>query len=304
MVQGIRKAFIDALPSISWMSDGTRKVAAEKANAIHDQIGYPNFILNETELTGFYSNFSVNQSYYFINVIARRIYAMRVNLDQLGKPFNKNRWSMSPPTVNAYYSSNKNQIVFPAGILQSPFYNKNYPRVLNYGGIGAVIGHELTHGFDNNGRRFNKDGDLAHWWSDADIAKFTQLTQCFINQYGKFKYFGLHVNGKLTLGENIADNGGIGQAYRAYHAYVKANGPEPTLPGVPLTNDQLFFVAFARVWCGKETARSGISLVLTNPHSPHKYRVLGTLRNSKDFAKAFNCPAGSPMNPTNKCKIW
>lgn len=304
MIEELRDEFIRTLPTLAWMDDETRTVAADKARAILDQIGYPDFILNQTQLAQFYSSFPVNESYYFINVVNRRKYSLSTNLAQFGKPFDKTQWVTTPAIVNAFYSSTRNSIVFPAGILQSPFYDVKYPKVMNYGAIGAVIGHEITHGFDNNGRRFNKDGELVQWWKNATIDKFNEKTKCFVNQYGAFTYFGLPVNGNLTLGENIADNGGMGQAFRAYQAYVKKNGPEPTLPGVPLTNEQLFFVSYARNWCGIDTRRYGMSLVIRDPHAPRKFRILGTLRNSPDFAKAFNCPSGSPMNPALKCRIW
>ncbi|RDD44024.1 Endothelin-converting enzyme 2 [Trichoplax sp. H2] len=304
MIEDLRSEFIKSLPTIAWMNDATRKVAADKAKAILELIGYPDFILDKAQLAQFYSNFPVNESYYFINVINRRKYSLATNLAQLGKPFDRSLWSTTPAIVNAFYSSTKNQIVFPAGILQSPFYNKNYPKALNYGAIGSVIGHEITHGFDNNGRRFNKDGELVQWWDNGTIANFNSRAQCFIDQYAKFRYFGLPVNGNQTLGENIADNGGMGQAFRAYQTYVANNGPEPRLPGVPLTNEQLFFVSFARNWCGKDTFRYGLSLLLTDSHSPKIFRVIGTLRNSADFSKAFNCPVGSPMNPAQKCSVW
>ncbi|EDV23904.1 uncharacterized protein TRIADDRAFT_63323 [Trichoplax adhaerens] len=304
MIEDLRSEFIKSLPTIAWMNDATRKVAADKAKAILELIGYPDFILDKAQLAQFYSNFPVNESYYFINVINRRKYSLATNLAQLGKPFDRSLWSTTPAIVNAFYSSTKNQIVFPAGILQSPFYNKNYPKALNYGAIGSVIGHEITHGFDNNGRRFNKDGELVQWWDNGTIANFNSRAKCFIDQYAKFRYFGLPVNGNQTLGENIADNGGMGQAFRAYQTYVANNGPEPRLPGVPLTNEQLFFVSFARNWCGKDTFRYGLSLLLTDSHSPKIFRVIGTLRNSADFSKAFNCPVGSPMNPAQKCSVW
>lgn len=304
MLEDIRAAFIAELPNLSWMDDQTRVVAEAKARAVVSHIGYPAYILNNTRLSDLYAGYPVNDSYYFINVVRRRAYKLQQNLATLGKSYNKNTWIVTPATVNAYYSPSRNRITVPAGILQSPVYSNKYIRVLNYGAIGAAIGHEFTHGFDNIGGRYDKDGNLRQWWSDHILQNFNNKSRCLVDQYANYTYFGLNLRGYQTLSENIADNGGIGQAYRAYQAYIKANGPEKRLPGLSLTNQQLFFTAFARVWCTVDTEHYGKNYVMVNRHSPPKFRVLGALRNSPQFADAFNCPIGSTMNPARKCRVW
>eukprot|EP00058_Branchiostoma_floridae_P004955 XP_002590443.1 hypothetical protein BRAFLDRAFT_62750 [Branchiostoma floridae] len=206
--------------------------------------------------------------------------------------------------VNAYYSPNKNEIVFPAGILQPPFYDPNSPKSLNFGGIGVVMGHELTHGFDDSGREFDKFGNLKPWWNNVSVAKFKQQAQCMVDQYSGYTINGEHVDGKQTLGENIADNGGLKSAFHAYEDWKRRNGDEVPLPAVGLSHNQLFFVSFAQVWCDRRTEQMAHEALLTDTHSPAKWRVIGTLSNSKDFARAFNCPVGSTMNPKDKCEVW
>uniref|UniRef100_A0A8C3GJU6 Endothelin-converting enzyme 1 n=1 Tax=Cairina moschata TaxID=8855 RepID=A0A8C3GJU6_CAIMO len=216
----------------------------------------------------------------------------------------RHRWSMTPPTVNAYYSPTKNEIVFPAGILQAPFYTRASPKSLNFGGIGVVVGHELTHAFDDQGREYDKDGNLRPWWKNSSVEAFKQQTACMVEQYSNYTINGEAVNGKHTLGENIADNGGLKAAYRAYQNWLKKNGEEETLPTLGLTNHQLFFVGFAQVWCSVRTPESSHEGLITDPHSPSRFRVIGTVSNSWEFAEHFSCPLGSPMNPPKKCEVW
>ncbi|XP_045076053.1 endothelin-converting enzyme 1-like, partial [Coregonus clupeaformis] len=215
---------------------------------------------------------------------------------------------MTPPTVNAYYMPTKNGIVFPAGILQAPFYAQDHPKALNFGGIGVVMGHELTHAFDDQGREYDKDGNLRPWWQNSSVEAFKNRTECMVEQYNGFTINGEHINGKQTLGENIADNGGLKAAYKAYQAWVQENGEEKRLPAVNLTNDQLFFVGFAQVgdgsvWCSVRTPESAHEGLMMGPHSPPKYRVIGTLSNSPDFAEHFQYPTGSPMNSGHRCVV-
>jgi membrane metallo-endopeptidase-like protein 1 len=196
--------------------------------------------------------------------------------------------------------------VFPAGILQPLFYSQHFPKSLNYGGIGVVIGHEITHGFDDKGRQFDKDGNMMQWWNNATIRAFRERTQCIIDQYSRYKIdeVGLYVNGRMTQGENIADNGGLKQSFRAYRKWVSQHGEEPDLPGLNLTHDQLFFLNYAQIWCGSMRPEDALTKVRSSVHSPGPIRVLGPLSNSWDFANAYGCPLGSPMNPTNKCSVW
>ena len=262
------------------------------------------------------------------------------NIRDLDQPVDKYRWGMSPPTVNAYYSPSKNLIAFPAGILQPPFWHgAEALDALNYGGIGSVIGHELTHGFDDSGARYDADGNLKEWWPEQVSATFRARTACVANEYAAFSVGEDHVNGtpprgrapagpssssslvfrtcanrcrrpcrrpgNLTLGENIADNGGIKQSFTAWSR--AAAGSTARLPGLPeLSPQQLFFVSFAQVWCGTRRPASAHRAILTDPHSPHRFRVNGVMMNTQPFADAFQCPVGSPMSPKagGKCAVW
>uniref|UniRef100_A0A4W4HM99 endothelin-converting enzyme 1 n=1 Tax=Electrophorus electricus TaxID=8005 RepID=A0A4W4HM99_ELEEL len=302
MINEIRTAFKAALDDLSWMDEQTRQAAKDKADAIYDMIGFPDFILDPKELDDVYDGYEVSEDNFFQNMLNFYNFSARVMADQLRKPPNKDQWSMTPPTVNAYYMPTKNGIVFPAGILQAPFYARDHPKALNFGGIGVVMGHELTHAFDDQGREYDKDGNLRPWWQNSSVDAFKNRTECMVDQYTQYTINGEHINGKQTLGENIADNGGLKAAYHAYRSWVKTNGEEKRLPALNLTNDQLFFVGFAQVWCSVRTPESAHEGLMTDPHSPPKYRVIGTLSNSPDFAEHFQCPLGSPMNSGHRCE--
>ncbi|KAM6970673.1 endothelin-converting enzyme 2b [Aplochiton taeniatus] len=304
MINEIRTAFKDALDHLGWMDKYTRQAAKEKADSIYDMIGFPDFILDSKELNDVYDGYEVAEDNFFQNMLNFYNFSARVMADQLRKAPNKDQWSMTPPTVNAYYMPTKNGIVFPAGILQAPFYAPNHPKALNFGGIGVVMGHELTHAFDDQGREYDKDGNLRSWWHNSSVEAFKNRTECMVEQYTQYTINGEHINGKQTLGENMADNGGLKAAYNAYRLWVKDNGEEKRLPAVNLTNDQLFFVGFAQVWCSVRTPESAHEGLMTDPHSPPKYRVIGTLSNSPDFARHFQCPVGSPMNSGHRCVVW
>uniref|UniRef100_A0A8C5CX40 Neprilysin n=1 Tax=Gadus morhua TaxID=8049 RepID=A0A8C5CX40_GADMO len=225
------------------------------------------------------------------------------NLDELTWMDAETKKAAKEKVVKQY----KNQIVFPAGILQPPIFSKGQSKSLNYGAIGMVIGHEITHGFDDNGRNFDKDGDLKDWWTPGSTRKFLDLSKCMVEQYGNFSWDlanGLHINGNNTLGENIADNGGIQQAYKAYQNFVIRHGEEPSLPGIDLSNDQLFFLNFAQVWCGTHRPEQAVNSLKVNVHSPGKFRVLGSLQNCPEFAKAFSCRKNSYMVPDKICHVW
>uniref|UniRef100_A0A8C4DAJ9 endothelin-converting enzyme 1 n=1 Tax=Dicentrarchus labrax TaxID=13489 RepID=A0A8C4DAJ9_DICLA len=304
MINEIRTAFKDALDRLNWMDDHTRQAAKDKADAIYDMIGFPEFILDSKELDDVYDGYDVSDDSFFQNMLNFYNFSSRVMADQLRKTPNKDQWSMTPPTVNAYYMPTKNGIVFPAGILQAPFYAHDHPKALNFGGIGVVMGHELTHAFDDQGREYDKEGNLRPWWQNSSVEAFRQRTECMVDQYSRYLVNGEHVNGKQTLGENIADNGGLKAAYHAYRSWVQKSGEEKRLPAVNLTNDQLFFVGFAQVWCSVRTPESAHEGLVTDPHSPPRYRVIGTLANSPDFSRHFNCPEGTPMNTGKRCEVW
>ncbi|XP_012276317.1 endothelin-converting enzyme homolog isoform X2 [Orussus abietinus] len=304
MVNEVRQAFIKNLKNLDWMDAETRKSADDKANAITDMIGFPDFILNPYELDERYHELSIKQNEYFMNNIRVNKYNLKKNLEKLDQEVNKTTWIMTPPTVNAYYTPTKNQIVFPAGILQSPFYDMENPSSLNFGGMGVVMGHELTHAFDDQGREYDLHGNLHQWWNNATIERFKTRTECFVEQYNGFEIEGRHVNGRQTLGENIADNGGLKAAYHAYLTTPKSYKDQLPLPGLNLTHRQLFFLSFAQVWCSALTSETIGLQIEKDSHCPPKYRVNAPLSNLAEFATEFNCPIGSRMNPVHKCEVW
>ncbi|XP_036415962.1 endothelin-converting enzyme 1 isoform X2 [Colossoma macropomum] len=304
MVSEIKWAFEESLKHVSWMDGETQKAAKEKADAIYNMIGYPKFIMDPKELDKVFNDFDVVSDLYFQNVMHYYNFSGRVTADQLRKAPNRDQWSMTPPTVNAYYNPTKNEMVLPAGILQAPFYSHAWPKALNFGGIGVVMGHELTHAFDDQGREYDKDGNLRSWWKNSSVEAFKHQTQCMVEQYSNYSINSEPLNGKHTLGENIADNGGLKAAYKAYLNWIQKNGEEATLPALGMTNHQLFFVGFAQVWCSVRTPESSHEGVITDPHSPSRFRVIGTVSNSHDFSKHFGCRADSPMNPKRKCELW
>ncbi|XP_043864438.1 neprilysin-3 isoform X2 [Drosophila mojavensis] len=305
MIGEIREAFKMNLQNLSWVDKQTRERAIEKANEISDMIGFPDYILNSEELDKKYEELNITANAYFENNIQVAIYNLKSNLKRLDQPVNKTNWGMTPQTVNAYYTPTKNQIVFPAGILQTPFFDINNPKSLNFGAMGVVMGHELTHAFDDQGREYDKFGNINRWWDAKSIERFNEKAECIANQYSGYKLNGRNLNGKQTLGENIADNGGL---KAAYHAYMKTkldkNADVLKLPGLNLTHPQLFFVSFAQVWCSSTTDETNLLQMEKDPHSPSQFRVIGTLSNMKEFADVFNCKADTRMNPTKKCEVW
>ncbi|KAL9885946.1 neprilysin-1-like [Glossina fuscipes] len=306
MIRTIREAFNELLAENHWMDDETRAVAKEKADTMNERIGYPEILTNVNELEKEYLNLTIIPDNYMENILNILTWETEKNMELLRQPVDKAKWTTEPAVVNAFYNPNKNDIVFPAGILQPLFYSQHYPKSLNYGGIGVVIGHEITHGFDDKGRQFDKDGNMMQWWNNATIEAFRGRTQCIIDQYSKYKVdeVGQYMNGRMTQGENIADNGGLKQAFRAYKKWVKQHGPELLLPGLNLTHDQLFFLNYAQIWCGSMRPEDALTKIRSSVHSPGSIRVLGPLSNSKDFAEAYQCTPDSPMNPIEKCSVW
>nr|CAD7585920.1 unnamed protein product [Timema genevievae] len=306
MIHTIREAFNELLAENHWMDDETRAVAKEKADAMNERIGYPELLTDPDELSKEYVMLNITEDQFLLNILNVLRYDAYHNLQKLRQPVNKDKWSTEPAVVNAFYNPNKNDIVFPAGILQPLFYSQHFPKSLNYGGIGVVIGHEITHGFDDKGRQFDKDGNMMQWWNNSTVRAFRERAQCIIEQYSLYKLdeVDLYVNGRMTQGENIADNGGLKQSFRAYKKWVRKHGEEPGLPGINLTHDQLFFLNYAQIWCGSMRPEDALTKIRSSVHSPGPIRVLGPLSNSHDFAQAYACPVGSPMNPTNKCTVW
>ncbi|XP_072047744.1 neprilysin-like [Amphiura filiformis] len=306
MIANLKTAFKDMLEYNEWMDEDTKIVAREKCDAIRDQIGYPDWIMEDSTLNDFYVKMNIAEDTYFENILDYIGWGANDNLARLRKDVDKDEWFTGPAVVNAYYSSSSNKIVFPAGILQPPFYHKDSPWYLNYGGIGMVIGHEITHGFDDRGRQYDKDGNLKQWWSDESITNFKERAQCVIDQYGQYimPENNKTLNGIQTQGENIADNGGLKESFKAYMENEYAN---IMLPGFDeYTPEQLFYLNFAQVWCSAYRPEGVDSAILTGVHSPGRYRVIGPSHNSFDWPKAYNCPDDTYMNPPaeDKCVIW
>jgi putative endopeptidase len=297
MVTEIETEMAKDIDSLTWMSDGTKKQALDKLKAVANKIGFP-------EKWRDYEKFQVTRGDAEGNELRAATFERQRNLNKIGKPVDKMEWGMTPPTVNAYYNPPQNNINFPAGILQPPFYYKGGDDAANYGGIGAVVGHELTHGFDDQGSQYDGEGNLRNWWSEEDRKKFVQRTDCVVDEYGNFVAVAdVKQNGKLTLGENAADNGGLRLAYMALQdaldrgdvAKAKLNGFAP---------EQRFFIAWAQVWCENRTDESARLSAFTDPHSAGRFRANGVLVNMPEFQQAFACKAGDKMISANACRVW
>uniref|UniRef100_A0A9J7Z1K2 Membrane metallo-endopeptidase-like 1 n=1 Tax=Cyprinus carpio carpio TaxID=630221 RepID=A0A9J7Z1K2_CYPCA len=309
LIKKIQEAYVETLEELSWMDEQSKEKAREKAMAISEQIGYPDHILEEEnkKLDEEYTHLNFSEENYFENILENLAASAQKGHKKLREPVDPDMWIIGAAVVNAFYSHNRNQIVFPAGILQPPFFSEKQLQALNFGGIGMVIGHEITHGFDDQGRNFDKDGNMYNWWSNFSAERFEDQSKCMVEQYGKFSWKlagGQNVSGITTLGENIADNGGVRQAYKAYMKWVEREGEEPRLPGLEMDHKQLFFLNFAQVWCGACRPEYAIQSIKTDPHSPLEYRVLGSLQNFEAFSEAFHCARGTPMNPEEKCRVW
>ncbi|XP_071098574.1 endothelin-converting enzyme homolog isoform X2 [Haliotis cracherodii] len=304
IIDDIENAFMRNLNTVAWMDEQTRDIAIEKVKAVTDMIGYPDYILDPEKLDRHYENMTIPDGQFLLSRISVLTFQKGFNLNKRGKKPDRKEWDMAPSDVNAYYSPSNNQIVFPAGILHKPFFNPQFPLSFRYGSLGMIVGHELTHGFDNKGRNYDKDGNLHSWWTNSSARGFEEETACMINQYSQYTVEGIHLNGKYTLGENIADNGGLKTSYSAYQMAKHSSGTPPKLPGMSLTPDQLFYVGFAQIWCSYYTPEYAKQTVMTDVHSNAKYRVIGPVSNSYDFSSVFKCPAGAPMNPSKKCTVW
>jgi putative endopeptidase len=295
MVGEIEKAMADDLKSLDWMTPKTQQQAALKLKGVLNKIG-------TVEKWQTYDTVSIMRHDAFGNEERTNRYQVHRELEKIGKPVDKKEWEMSQPTVNAYYEPQQNNINFPAGILQPPFYDNSMDDAVNYGAIGAVIGHELTHAFDDEGRQFDVKGNLRDWWTPADAKAFDQREACLVNEYGSFTVVDeTKINGKLTLGENTADNGGVRLAYRALQDQL--GGKEPAKRD-GFTADQRFFLGFAQVWCESRRPEFSRLRAQTDPHSPGQFRVNGVVSNMPEFQKAFGCAANQPMVRTPACRVW
>ncbi|CAB3992501.1 endothelin-converting enzyme homolog [Paramuricea clavata] len=305
IIEDIRQQLIKDFENISWMDKDTTKNAEEKAKAILKNIGFPKFVLNETLVRYYYAGMSFHPEKFLNNIILRRLIISHNTLTSREVKPDRQRWSMAPQQINAYYSQEFNKIVFPAGILQPPFWHASYPMSIQYGGLGFVVGHEISHGFDVNGMHYDKNGNYIGWWTNSSKNAFKLKSHCLSGQYSNYTVFGKNINGVTTLGENIADNGGIRLAYKAYKEWKKNNGTnEKTLPGLPFSHDQLFFLKGAQLWCANIRKKVALNMIDTDPHTLKMFRIIGPFSNSVAFSKAFKCPSGSRMNPVKKCRVW
>ena len=304
LVAGLEKALGEDIKDLDWMTDATKKAAEEKLSLFRNKIGYP-------EKWKDYSTIKVNRAQYAANSAHAALWARNDDFSKLGKPVDEKEWGMTPPTVNAYYNPSMNDINFPAGILQPPFFDFRIDPAVNFGGIGVVIGHEMTHGFDDEGAQFDGKGNLRQWQTDADLKAFHERTECVANEYEKFEAApavgnapAVHLNGHLTLGENTADNGGLRIAYAALLEALKDQGKTITDKVDGYTESQRFFIGFAQVWCQNAKDAYARQAALTDPHSPGKWRANGSVQNFDEFGKAFNCKKGQPMYPVSSCQVW
>ena len=295
MVDELERALAADIRTLPWMTATTKQQALTKLKAITNKIGYPDTWRD-------YSGYTVVRGDALGNSARGNAFELKRQLAKVGQPLQRGEWLMTPPTVNAYYHPLLNEINFPAGILQPPFFDNALDDAVNFGGIGAVIGHELTHGFDDQGRQFAANGDLRDWWTAEDAKEFERRASCFVDQYRAYPVTGdVKVNGKLTLGENVADNGGMRIAYMALMETLAGKTAEPTDGYTP---DQRFFLGWAQIWCENATPEFRRLKALTNPHAENRYRVNGVVVNMPEFGKAFGCAADAPMVSQQVCRVW
>jgi predicted metalloendopeptidase len=299
MVNNLKEALADRIKTLDWMDEATKQEALKKLAAFTVKIGYPDKWRD-------YSLLKIDRGPYALNVVRGDMFETDRELKKIGKPVDRSEWGMTPPTVNAYYNPNMNEIVFPAGILQPPFFDPKADDAVNYGGMGAVIGHEMTHGFDDQGRQYDAAGNLRDWWSQASAKAYTERSKAIVAQYGAYEPLpGLHINGELTQGENIADIGGVKLAYTALQkALAKKGGTPEKIDG--FTPEQRFFLGFAQIWRNNQREEDLKLRLNTDPHSPGRFRAIGSLSNLVEFQKAFDIPDGSPMvRPADqRVNIW
>ncbi len=296
MVEDLRSAYRVRIANLTWMSDTTKQKALEKLNAFTYKIGYPNKWKD-------YSDLEISRDSYFQNVLNMSKYLSEENLAKLGQPVDRDEWGMGAHIVNAYYNPLNNEVVFPAGILQPPFFDPNADDALNYGAIGGVIGHEFSHGFDDQGSNFDAQGNMTNWWTNGDKARFNALTSALSEQYSAYEVLpGVHVNGDLTLGENIADLGGLTLAYYAYKIHMDGKTPEANIDG--FTPEQRIFLGWAQVWQKHGTDEYLRNQVTTDPHSPASFRVVGPMSNMPEYSEAWGCQDGDAMKKAEPIVIW
>jgi putative endopeptidase len=283
------------LNQLSWMSPETKKNALEKLHSIVNKIGYPDKWRN-------YSSLEIRPGDFLGNVVRGTLFESRRQFNKIGKPLDRGEWNITPPTVNAYYDPQMNDINFPAGVLQPPLYDPKLDDAPNYGNTGGTIGHELTHGFDDEGRQFDAKGNLKDWWTKQDAENFTKRADCVVDQYAQYTIVDdIKINSKLTEGEDVADLGGLILAWMAWKEQTRN---QQLQPAEGFTPDQRFFIGYAQWACENNRPEDLRVSAVTNPHSPGKYRVNGLVVNMPEFEKAFSCKAGQPMVKENRCRVW
>ena len=298
MVHNLEMAFAERIKNLDWMSETTKKQALDKLKAIVNKIGYPDKWKS-------YAGLEIDRGPYVLNVMRANEFNFNYDINKIGKPVDRTEWGMTPPTVNAYYDPSMNEIVFPAGILQPPFFNPTADDAVNYGGMGAVIGHEMTHGFDDQGSQFDAKGNLKNWWTESDSANFKKKAEVLVEQFNSYTVLdSLHVNGKLTEGENIADLGGVSIAYDAFKNTLKSRPRPDNIDG--FTPEQRFFLAWAQMWRENDTQQALRQRIIVDPHSPNEYRCNGPLSDFPEYYESFGCESGDPMFRADgmRAKIW
>ncbi|KAG0220041.1 hypothetical protein BGX33_009593 [Mortierella sp. NVP41] len=319
IIEAIRSTYAKTFFTLQWLDKVTRDGALEKLKAMVPLVGYSTDspdVASSRSLEAHFKGYNVDPSNFFANQLQYKVWAREQTFVKLNKPVNRLSWSKYPPqTVNGYYLYSSNQVIIPAGVLQGHAFNVDNPEYVNFGAIGRLIGHEIGHGFDNLGCNYDSIGRIHNWWTNATEQAFNEKAQCFVEQYGNFTVKGPdgkdhNVNDEWTLGENIADNGGLKQAFRAWQFRHKSDlkGKKHknfNLPGLEkYTLEQLFFISFGRFWCDKSTPEALVNQIGTGSHAPWRWRINGVAQNSPEFALAFKCKTDTPMNPTKKCDLW
>jgi len=303
LLEKIREEFKLNLRNVKWMDDVTKKRAADKAASIINIVGYPEWIQDITKLDKYYEELQIPEDPLQSLFNAKRFYHEKT-MQRRGKPVERNQWHITPTEVNAYYNAPNNNIALPSGILQSPFFDLHYPMAINYGSLGTMMAHELIHGFDAQGRHFDKTGNFVNWWTNSTTSKYFNQSKCFENQYNDFIRKMNITSPAANLPENLADNGGLKIAYNAFKANEYIHGADKRLPASTFTTDQLFYIGFAQTWCSLTSSDTKDISSIMQSHSAEKNRVNLALSNSKEFSKAFQCPANTNMNPSKKCSFW
>lgn len=307
MVEDLRTALVDEIENAKWLDSETKQYALLKVKKMKKTIAYQEEIMDDELLDSYYNKINITNNH-FRNVKEVGKFKLRNIMEGLHDVRKRLRWTdvRNLLTANAYYYPGQNSIIIPVGVLQDPVFVTNRPNYINYGSLGMVVGHELTHAFDSIGSLYNAEGSYSMWWSNDSWNQFSERNKCYEKQYSKYYMptADAYVNGTLTLGENIADNGGLHTAYYAYNKLLKRIGSEKSLPGLPYNERQMFWISFASVWCKKQTEDSIQYAMKHNVHTPSQFRVIGSLSNMKEFSRDFNCKLNTTMHPESRCSLW